>query len=184
MKKNWEQIGLQAFWRLNSARPSHCSHSSYCESARRSEPVARLPVPWASPDGPRPRIFPYERDAEVVPCAASADKNSASRSRLVSHPRHVFMHQSGAAKPTCSKVRRVPPSIRSSRNVTIVGLLGVPPECHVSTSFFEVSISKNSPSSVKGRPLPVPTATPYPYVTGPIGRIEDARSDPPILDFF
>jgi hypothetical protein len=82
MKKNWEQIGLQAFWRLNSARPSHCSHSSYCESARRSEPVARLPVPWASPDGPRPRIFPYERDAEVVPCAASADKNSASRSRL------------------------------------------------------------------------------------------------------
>ena len=68
------------------------------------------------------------------------------------------MHQSGAAKPTCSRVSRVPPSIRSSKNVTIVGLPGAPPECHVNTSFFGASISKNSPSRVKGTPLPVPTA--------------------------
>ena len=96
---------------------------------------------------------------EVVPSVASSNNNSASRSRLVSHPRQVFMHQSGAAKPTCSRVSRdAPVDPLEVMNVTIVGLPGAPPECHVNTSFFGASISKNSPSRVKGTPLPVPTA--------------------------
>ena len=88
----------------------------------------------------------------------SVANNSASRSKLVSHPMQVFIHQSGAAKPVWCSVRRVPPSIRSSRKVTVVGLPRVPPECHVSTSFRGTSIPRNSPSRTKGRPLPLPAA--------------------------
>ena len=89
-------------------------------------------------------------------------RNSASRSKLVSHPAQVFKHQSCVTKPECCSVRRVPPSICSSKKVTVVCAPRALGARHVYTSLRGGTISRNSPSRTNGRPLPTPVARQWP----------------------